>query len=104
MICKSDKLFTSSSIELVKNTENSKVNKMSRIQINDLQCSDEEMRDLLPQELLIQGGGWFKRLTGWSTPSFFKKLDDVVHDLGGWGKVIEVISDNYYGNDPSPGA
>lgn len=72
---------------------------MSRIQINDLQCSDEELRDLLPQELLIQGGGWFKRLTGWSTPSFFKKLDDVVRRLGGWGTVIPAIIGKSYNGD-----
>lgn len=31
---------------------------MSRIQINDLEYDQNELRDLSPQELLIQGGGW----------------------------------------------
>jgi hypothetical protein len=31
---------------------------MSRIQINNLECDQNELRDLSPQELLIQGGRW----------------------------------------------
>jgi hypothetical protein len=31
---------------------------MSRIQINDLKYDESELRDLSPQELLIQGGGF----------------------------------------------
>jgi len=40
----------------------------------------------------IAGGGWFKKLTGISTPSFLKDLDDDVreHVDGGWAGLIAI--------------
>jgi hypothetical protein len=46
----------------------------------------------------ITGGGWFKKLTGISTPKFLKKIDDKVREKvhGGWygvaGGVLTVAS------------
>lgn len=77
---------------------------MASIQINDLQCSDGDLRDLSPEELLLQGGGFFSDL--WSdVKEFFSKVDDVVHDLGGWPKVIGTIYGVFYGGGGGkPGA
>ncbi len=36
----------------------------------------------------IVGSGWFKKLTGISTPSFLKKVDDVVNESVGWDGLI----------------
>jgi hypothetical protein len=45
----------------------------------------------------IQGGGWFNRLTGLSTPKFLKDLDDRVNQKpGGWVGVIGKALVSYY--------
>ena len=45
----------------------------------------------------IQGGGWFKKLTGISTPKFLKDLDDRVNQKpGGWAGVIARAVVTYY--------
>ena len=45
----------------------------------------------------IQGGGWFKKLTGISTPKFLKDLDDRVNQKpGGWAGVIAKAVVTYY--------
>ena len=42
----------------------------------------------------ISGGGWFKKLTGISTPSFLKKADDKVREKvpGGWAGVAAGVA------------
>jgi hypothetical protein len=69
---------------------------MSNIKISDLQVNESELVELssLDSEAII-GGGWFNDLTGWHTPSFLKKIDDVVHKNGGWLKVIGTIYKGY---------
>jgi hypothetical protein len=41
----------------------------------------------------IAGGGWFKRLTGISTPRFLKRFDDGVRAVvpGGWKTVAQKL-------------
>lgn len=67
---------------------------MANIKINNLQPTESELIELSNLELDgILGGGWFKRLTGISTPSFLKKIDDSVRENvpGGWiGVAAEV--------------
>jgi hypothetical protein len=49
--------------------------------------------ELSEQDLeTIVGSGWFSKLTGFSTPSFLKDLDDDVreHIPGGWAGVIAI--------------
>lgn len=42
----------------------------------------------------ISAGGWFKNLTGISTPKFFKNLDDKVREKvpGGWAGVAAGVA------------
>ncbi len=45
----------------------------------------------------IQGGGWFKKLTGISTPKFLKDLDDRVNERpGGWVAIFGKAIVSYY--------
>jgi hypothetical protein len=71
---------------------------MSKIQINDLNMEEAVVELSILDSELIVGGNWFKKVTGISTPSFLKKLDDVVHDNGGWPKVIGTAYKLYSGS------
>ena len=57
-----------------------------------------EFIELSEDDLIqIQGGGWFKKLTGISTPKFLKDLDDRVNQKpGGWFGVIAKAVATYY--------
>jgi hypothetical protein len=70
---------------------------MANIEIHNLPTTEFGFAELsnLESESIV-GGGWFKRLTGISTPSFLKKLDDVVRENipGGWLTVIQLASGN----------
>lgn len=45
----------------------------------------------------IQGGGWFKKLTGIDTPKFLKDLDDRVNERpGGWVAMLGKAIVSYY--------
>ena len=62
---------------------------MAKIKIADLQPEFAELSELEMEAIL--GGGWFHNLTGIRTPSFLRKLDDLVHDhvKGGWFGVVK---------------
>jgi hypothetical protein len=67
--------------------------------INDLHVDKVEV--LSDSELdAVLGGGWFKKLTGISTPKFLKDFDDDVREKvpGGWlgviGAVVETVYDS----------
>ncbi len=65
---------------------------MANITINNLQPTENELIELSNLELNgIVGGGWFKKLTGISTPKFLKSFDDSVRRVvpGGWVTVIQ---------------
>lgn len=65
---------------------------MANIQINNLQPSEIELIELSNSELeAVIGGGWFKRLTGISTPSWLRRIDQTVRGVvpGGWPTVIQ---------------
>lgn len=57
-----------------------------------------ELIELSEDDLMgIQGGGWFKNLTGISTPKFLKDLDDRVNEKpGGWVAVLGKAIVSYY--------
>jgi|LakMenE01Jun11ns_1017448.scaffolds.fasta_scaffold9948613_5 hypothetical protein len=57
-----------------------------------------ELIELSEDDLMgIQGGGWFKNLTGISTPKFLKDLDDRVNEKpGGWVAVLGKVIVSYY--------
>ena len=60
---------------------------MANIKVNDLQTLEVESVYLTQFEVEnVVGGGWFKKLTGISTPSFLKKIDQTVRQVvpGGW--------------------
>lgn len=69
---------------------------MAKIKVSDLQVRETEFVELsnLDSETIL-GGGWFHDLTGWHTPDFLKKIDDVVRDNGGWIKLIGNIKNLY---------
>ena len=67
---------------------------MARIQVLDLEQVQTEFAELSDSDLeKIVGGGWFKKLTGISTPKFLKNIDRAVrkHIPGGWWTVLEAI-------------
>jgi hypothetical protein len=71
---------------------------MAKIKIADLQHTQFEFAELSQLEMeAILGGGWFRKLTGIRTPSFLRKLDDWVHDHGGWFSVVGKVIDVYGG-------
>ncbi|MCU0535576.1 MAG: hypothetical protein MUD14_16925 [Hydrococcus sp. Prado102] len=72
---------------------------MANIKIANLQPTQFEVELSELEMTAILGGGWFKKLTGISTPSFFKNLDDWVNDnvKGGWIGVAETIYGIYTG-------
>jgi hypothetical protein len=60
---------------------------MANIKVNDLQPLEVESMYLTQFEVEnVVGGGWFKKLTGISTPKFLKKIDDWVNENvpSGW--------------------
>jgi len=70
---------------------------MASLKINELQIIDEmeELSHLEAERIL--GGGWFKKLFGFSTPQILKDLDDTVREKvpGGWPTVIEVVAESF---------
>ena len=67
---------------------------MANIKVNDLQPLEVESMYLTQFEVEnVVGGGWFKKLTGISTPSFLKKVDQTVRNVvpGGWVTVVRSV-------------
>jgi bacteriocin-like protein len=67
---------------------------MARIQVLDLEQVQTEFAELSDSDLeKIIGGGWFKKLTGISTPKFLRNIDRAVRKRipGGWWTVLEAI-------------
>ena len=65
---------------------------MANIKVNDLQPLEVEFMYLTQFEVEnVVGGGWFKKLTGISTPKFLKSIDDWVNEnvQGGWFGVLK---------------
>ena len=70
-------------------------------------CPDSGIVELSELELgAIQGGGWFKRAFGVSTPGFLKRLDDEVRENipGGWETVLKIAVSVYGGGGAAAAA
>ncbi|MDB9421119.1 hypothetical protein [Microcystis aeruginosa] len=77
---------------------------MANIKVNDLQPLEVEFMYLTQFEVEnVVGGGWFKKLTGISTPKFLKNIDDWVNEnvQDGWLGVAIGIGTIASGGQPN---